>query len=125
VARALAAATYWLATVAWAAVMGLSSLMGCEGGCFGDTRHRLNVSLVLGLVGLAIASAAMLGSILRRWIGLSFLGLHVLVFAINLGIFWGLGATPWIFIPPATLAALAGYLGLPGLHATSPKDLCP
>jgi len=55
----------------------------------------LDVSLVFGFVGLAVAAAALLSSILRRSVGLSFLGLHILVYALNLGIFWGgAGASP-------------------------------
>ena len=93
--RSLAAAIDLLATLAWAAAMGLFSLLGCVGGCFGDERTRLDVSLVFGFVGLAVAAAALLSSILRRSVGLSFLGLHILVYALNLGIFWGgAGASP-------------------------------
>jgi hypothetical protein len=120
--RALAAAIYLIATVAWAAAMGLSSLLGCEGGCFGDERHRLDVSLILGFIGLALAAGTLLGSLLKRWVGLSFLALHIAVFAINLGIFWGLADAPWTFIPAASLAAVAGYFAVAGLRVTRADD---
>jgi hypothetical protein len=112
--RALAAAIYLLAAIAWALAMALSSLLGCEGGCFGDERDRLDASVVLGGIGVSLAVAAFFGSILKRWLGLSFLGLHVVVFAINLGIYWGLANSPSVFIPLAGLAAAAGYVAVGG-----------
>ncbi len=117
--RALAAAVYVLATLLWAGAMVLGRALGCEGGdCTGDELHRMDLSVVLGFVGLAVAAAALLGSLVRRWLGLSLLGAHVVVFAINLGIFWGLADTPWVFIPPAALTAAAGYAAMGGFPPT-------
>ena len=112
-ARVLAAAIYVLATLLWAGAMVLSRGLGCEGGdCTVDEVRRLDLSVVLGFVGLAVAAAALLGALLRRWLGLSLLGTHLAVYAINLGIFWGLADTPGVFIPLAALAAAAGYVAI-------------
>jgi hypothetical protein len=113
--RALAAAVYVLATLLWAGAMVLGRLLVCEGGnCAENELHRMDVSVVLGFVGLAVAAAAVLGSVLRRSLGFSFLCLHVVVFATNLGVFWGLGDAPWVFIPVAALVAAAGYIAVGG-----------
>jgi hypothetical protein len=113
--RALAAVIYVLTTLLWAGAMVLGRLLMCEGGnCTANELHRMDVSLVLGFVGLAVAAAAVLGSVLRRSLGVSFLCLHVVVFATNLGVFWGLGEDPWVFIPAAALAAAAGYVAVGG-----------
>ena len=111
--RALAAAVYVLATLFWAGGMVLGRALGCEDSdCTANELHRMDLSVVLGFVGLGVATAALLGSLFRRWLGLSLLGAHVAVFAINLGIFWGLADTPWVFIPLAGLAAAAGYAAI-------------
>jgi hypothetical protein len=117
--RALAAAVYVLATLLWAGAMVLGRALGCEGrDCTADELHRTDLSVVLGFVGLAVAAAALLSSLVRRWLGLSLLGAHVIVFAINLGIFWGLADTPWVFILPAALTAAAGYAAMGGFAPT-------
>jgi hypothetical protein len=111
VGRSFAAVVYLGATLSWAAVMTLGRLLGCEGGnCTTNEMQRMDVSFVLGWVGLTVAAAALLGSLFRRSVGLSVLCLHVFVFAANLGIFWGLGDAPGVFIPLAGLAAAAGYV---------------
>jgi hypothetical protein len=116
--RALVAAAYILATLSWAAAMTLSRALGCEGGnCTTNEIQRMDVSFVLGWVGLTAAAAAVLGSVFRRSVGLSVLCLHVFVFAVNLGIFWGLGDAPGVFIPVAGLAAAAGYVAVGGTGA--------
>ena len=119
--RALAGAVYVLATLNWAGAMVLSRDFGCEGGdCTQNELHRMDVSVVLGLIGLTIAAAALLASLFRRSLGLFLLCSHVVVFAINLGIFWGLGDTPWYVIPFAALAASAGFVAVGG-HGLAPS----
>jgi hypothetical protein len=113
--RALAAVIYVLTTLLWAGAMVLGRLLMCEGGnCTKNELHRMDVSVVLGFIGLAVAAAAVLGSVLRRSLGFSFLCLHVFVFAVNLGVFWGLGDDPWVFIPAAAFVAAAGYVAVGG-----------
>jgi len=80
----------------------------------------MDVSVVLGLIGLTVAAAALLAAVLRRSLGLFLLCSHVVVFAINLGIFWGLGDTPWFLIPFAAVAAAAGYVAVGG-HGLAPN----
>ena len=122
VGRSLTASVYILATLSWAVVMTLGRLLGCEGGnCTTNEMRRMDVSFVLGWVGLAVAAAALLASVFGRSVGLSVLALHVSVFAVNLGIFWGLGDAPGVFIPLAGLAAAAGYVAVGG---TGPRT-CP
>jgi hypothetical protein len=118
--RSMAATIYLLATLAWAAAMFLSSLLGCEGGCYGgDERHRLDLSLTLSWVGLALAGAAFIGSLFSRWLGFSLLAFHIVVFSVNLGIFWGLADSPWVFIPLGAIAGTAGYIAVGGLRPPS------
>jgi hypothetical protein len=116
--RSMAATIYLLAALAWAAAMFLSSLLGCEGGCYGDERHRLDLSLTLSWVGLALAGAAFIGSLLSRWLGFSLLAFQIVVFSVNLGIFWGLADSPWVFIPLGAIAGTAGYIAVGGLPPT-------
>ncbi len=114
--RSLAAAVYLGATLFWLAVMALSAALGCGGGCGENDVHRLHVSEVLAVIGLAIGAAAFLCSLFSRWLGLSLLALHVVVFAVNLGFFWSLADTPWVLIPPASLAAAVGYIAVGGVQ---------
>ena len=113
--RSLAASVYIFATLSWAVVMTLGRLLGCEGGnCTTDEIQRMDVSFVLGWVGLAVAAAALLASVFGRSVGIFVLCLHVFVVAVNLGFFWGLGDTPGVFIPLAGLGAAAGYVAVGG-----------
>jgi hypothetical protein len=117
--RSLASAVYLGATLFWLAAMALSAALGCEGGCGESEVHRLDVSEVLAVIGLAIAAAAFLCSLFSRWLGLSLLALHAVVFAVNLGVFWNLADTPWVLIPPASLAAAVGYVAVGGVRRGS------
>jgi hypothetical protein len=114
--RSLAAVVYLGATLFWFAAMALSAALGCGDGCGESEVHRLDVSEVLAVIGLAIAAAAFLCSLLSRRIGLSLLALHVVVFAVNLGVIWDLADTPWVLIPPASLAAAVGYVAVGGVR---------
>jgi hypothetical protein len=120
--RSLAAAVYLGATLFWLTAMSLSVALGCDGGCVDSEMHRLNVSEVLAVVGIAVAAAAFLGSLFSRWISLSLLALHAVVFAINLGVFWGLADTPWVVVPPASLGAAVGYIAVGGLRRRGTAD---
>jgi hypothetical protein len=102
--------------------MVLSWAIGCEDAdCTRSELERLDLSLVLSFVGLAVAAAALLGSVVKTGFGLSFLAMHVVVFAINLGVYWDLGDTPGIFLPLAALAAMAGYVGVGGRGLASER----
>jgi hypothetical protein len=124
--RSLAAVVYVLATLSWAGAMVLGRLLFCEGGdCTTNELHRMDLSVVLGFVGLAVAAATLLGGVFRRWLGLTLLCCHIIVFDINLGIFWGLADSPWVFIPLSALAVAAGYVavGGPGILPGRRSDL--
>jgi hypothetical protein len=108
----LAAAVYLGATLFWLAAMALSAALGCDGGCGESEVHRLDVREVLALIALAIAAAAFLCSLFSRWLGLSLLALHAVVFAVNPGVFRDLADTPWVLIPPASLTAAVGYVAV-------------
>jgi hypothetical protein len=113
--RVAAAVIYFAAAIVWVGGMWLGSMLGCEYGCFSDERERLDTSLVLSLVGLALATAAFLGSLFSRRLGLLLLGVHLLVFVINLALLSEVGdVEPWIFVLPAALAAVAGYVAVGG-----------
>jgi hypothetical protein len=121
--RVAAAAVYFAAAILWVGGMWLGSMLGCEYGCFGDERDRLDTSLVLSLVGVALAAAAFFGSVFSRRLGLLLLGVHLLVFAINLAVLSEVGdAEPWILVLPAALAAVAGYFAVGGRQLTRPRD---
>jgi hypothetical protein len=111
--RSLAVVLYMIATLSWAAAMALSRLLFCEGGnCTANEHYRMDVSLVLSFVGLAAAAATLLSGLFLRWLGLSLLYCHIVLFAVNLAFFWGLADDPWVFIPLAALAAAAGYIAV-------------
>ena len=67
---------------------------------------------------MALAVVALLGSLLRPWLGFSLFAFHIVVFSVNLGIFWGLADGPWVFIPLAAMAGTAGYIAVGGLRPT-------
>jgi predicted MFS family arabinose efflux permease len=83
----------------------------------------MDVSLVLSFVGLAAAAATLLGGLFRRWLGLSLLYCHIVLFAVNLAFFWGLADDPWVFIPLAALAAAAGYVAVDSSTPPGPRDV--
>ena len=114
--RAIAAAIYVGATLLWVGAMGLGSLLGCEGGCFGDERTRLETGLILSLVGLPLCTAAFFVSLANRHLGMILLAAHVVVFCVNLRVLSGLHGTasPWVLLFPGALAALAGYVAVGG-----------
>jgi hypothetical protein len=70
----------------------------------------------VAVIGLAIAAAAFFCSLFSRRLGLSLLALHVVLFAVNLGVVWDLADTPWVLIPPASLAAAVGYVAVGGVR---------
>lgn len=112
-----------LATLSWAGGMALSRLLFCEGGnCTQHDRYGMDASLVLSLIGLAVAAATLLGAVFRRWLGLAALCCHIVVFAVNLAFFWGLADSPWVFIPLAGLAAAAGYAAVGRSAVRSPRN---
>jgi hypothetical protein len=122
--RAAAGALYIAAAFFWVVGMLLGSMLGCEGGCFGDERDRLDTSLVLSLVGLSLATAAFVGSLLSRRVGLLVLGVHVIVFVANLVVLSGLpdSGSPWFLLVPGGLAALAGYIAVGGRQVSQPNQ---
>ena len=99
----------------------LSRLLICDGGCATTDIARMNASLVLSFVGVAVAAAAVLGSIVRRRLGLTILWFHALLYAINLALFWGLADSPWVFLPLAAVAAAAGHVAV-GAHHIDRND---
>jgi hypothetical protein len=74
--------------------------------------HGPSAFFALGFVGLAAAAATLLGGLFRRWLGLSLLYCHIVLFAVSLTFFWGLADGSWVFIPLAALAAAAGYVAV-------------
>jgi len=76
--------------------------------------HNMDVSAVLASVGLPVASATLLLSFYRRWLGVAGLYCHTVLFAVNLAILWDLDDSLWVFIPPAALVAAAGYFATGG-----------
>jgi hypothetical protein len=116
VGRAAAAALYLAAALIWVGAMLVGSALGCEGGCFGDEESRLDTSLVLSLVGLALAAAAFTGSLFSRRLGVTLLVLHAVLFFANLGVLSSLRDTdsPWILLVPGAIAAAAGYVAVGG-----------
>jgi hypothetical protein len=118
--RSLAAAVYLGTTLIWVAAMGVAREFACyEGPCREGVVHSVDLSVVLAVIGLAVAAAAFFCSVFNRWLGLSLLALHAAVFAINLAIFWDMTGTTWKAIPPASLAAAFGYVALGGLPPRS------
>jgi hypothetical protein len=122
--RAAAAGVYIAAALLWVGGMLLGSTLGCEGGCFGDERSQLDAALVLSLLGLCLAAAALVASLLSRRLGLSVLAVHACVFVANVGMLSGLPDvdSPWIFLVPGALAALAGYVAVGGHQLSGPTD---
>ncbi len=122
--RVLSVAVYLGAAIAWLGAMALSSLLGCEGGCVGDESDRLNLSLILAGIGVVLAAAAFMSSLASRRVGLTLLGLHVVVFAVNLVVLAGIPdiTTPAIFVVPAAVAAAAGFVAVGGVHHTPRHD---
>jgi hypothetical protein len=113
--RAIAAIAYVLATLLWAVAMLVDAFARCiDGDCADTTQDRLDLSLLLSVIGLAVAAAVLLAVLRRHWLGLWLLLAHVLVYAINLGVFWDLAKTPWLIIPPAALVAAVGYFSVRG-----------
>jgi len=85
----MAAIVYVLATLLWTVAMLVYGFASCIGGnCADTTQHRLNLSLLLSVIGLAVAAAVLLAVLRRHWLGLWLLLAHVVVYAINLGVFW-------------------------------------
>ena len=85
----MAAIVYVLATLLWAVAMLVYGFASCiDGDCADTTQHRLNLSLLLSVIGLAVAAAVLLAVLRRHWLGLWLLLAHVVVYAINLGVFW-------------------------------------
>jgi len=113
--RSLAAVVYVLSTLTWAGIMVLSRALLCDGGCTPNQVDHMDATVVLGFIGLAIATAALFGSVVRLWLGLALLWCHALVFAINLALFWGLADSAWVFLVPAALTAAAGHVAV-GAH---------
>jgi len=123
VGRALAAVVYMLATLSCAGANVLGRLLFCEGGdCTTNEQHRMDVSLVLSVAGLAAAAATLLGAVFSRRLGLAALSCHVILFVVNLAFYWGLADSPWIFIPLAALAAAAGYVAVGSSARRSPGN---
>jgi len=114
--RFLAVAAYLGGTACWVVAMSAAWGFGCGTGCTESEVLRLDLSLVLAVVGLAVAPAAFVGSRSSRRLGLSLLALHALVFAINLAMFWVLAGTTWKVIPPAVLVAAFGFVAVGGLR---------
>jgi hypothetical protein len=113
--RALAAVVYALATLLWAGAMLLDWGFRCiDGDCADTTLHRLDLSLLLSVIGLAVAVAVLLAAVRRHWLGVWFLLAHVVIYAINLGVFWDLAKSPLLIIPPAVLVAAVGYFAVGG-----------
>jgi hypothetical protein len=108
VGRSLAAAACLGGTVCWVVAMSAVWGLGCGTGC--------SESLVLAVVGLAMAPAAFVCSRSSRRLGLLLPALHALLFAINLAMFWHLAGTPWKVIPPAVLVAAFGVVAVGGLR---------
>lgn len=122
--RTVAATIYLAGTTLWAVLMGFSSLFGCEGGCFGDETERLDLALVLGCIGLLLAAAAFVGSMVSRQSGFWLLGLHAVVFGFNVVAFFAgrdVGI-PWAFVLSAAIVAAAGYLAVGGLQPARTSD---
>jgi hypothetical protein len=108
--RTVAAIVYVLATLLWALAMLLDWGFRCiDGDCADTTLHRLDLSLLLSVIGLAVAAAVLLAAVRRHWLGVWLLLTHVVVYAINLGVFWNLAKSPVLIIPPAVLVAAVGY----------------
>ena len=112
--RSLAAVVYVLAALAWAGAMVLSRGLICDGGCTASEVDRMDTSVVLAFVGLAIAAAALFGSVLRPRFGLVLLWCHALLWTINLALFWEVPDAAWGFVPAAVLAAAAGFVAVGG-----------
>jgi hypothetical protein len=113
--RTMAAIVYVLATLLWALAMFLDWGLRCiDGDCADTTLHRLDLSLLLSVLGLAVAAAVLLAAVHRHWVGVWLLLAHVVVYAINLGVFWDLAKSPLLVIPPAVLVAAVGYFAVGG-----------